>query len=321
MTTAQLFKLSEDREPHTARRRLLLAKHPEIRDLFGFDTRPVLITALVVVAQLAIAAAFQRLADAGSVWSSAWMIALCAYALGAFLNHWGGVVIHEASHDLCAPTTILNRWIAIMANLSTPVPSAMSFRRYHLDHHRHLGVQSMDNDLPTELEVKWLGRSAVLKALWLAIYPFFATFARGFLRKPSRWEIIGFAVQMTANVLVCTLLGWTAMTYLLLSTLFAYGLHPIAGHFLHEHYLWNDEQETYSYYGPLNKLTWNMGYHNEHHDFVRIPGSRLPQLYRIARQTYGVLDSHRSWTSILTRFVLTPRMGHHSRIVRARRPR
>lgn len=31
-------------------------------------------------------------------------------------------------------------------------------------------------------------------------------------------------------------------------------------------------------YGIWNLFTYNVGHHNEHHDFPRIPGSRLPAL-------------------------------------------
>ena len=93
-------------------------------------------------------------------------------------------------------------------------------------------------------------------------------------------------------------------------------MHPTAAHFIHEHYIWNPGQETYSYYGPLNWVTFHVGYHNEHHDIMSIPCWKLPTLHRIAREFYQGMVSHKSWAWVLVHFCLDRGIGHESRIVR-----
>merc|ERR1712226_1140518 len=111
-------------------------------------------------------------------------------------------------------------------------------------------------------------------------------------------------------------MGWRAFFYLVASSFVGGGLHPIAGHFIAEHYNFNPRQETYSYYGPLNYLTYFVGYHNEHHDFPTIPGRRLHRLRGIAPEFYITLHYRTSWSKVIYDYVTDPHMGPFSRTKR-----
>merc|ERR1711916_262845 len=128
---------------------------------------------------------------------------------------------------------------------------------------------------------------------------------------PSYFEGSAF---VAAIVYVC---GWRSLLYLVICTLIGLGPHPSCGHFIAEHYVFHDnEQETYSYYGPFNFVGYGVGYHNEHHDFPRIPGSRLHRVREIASEFYDVMPHHTSWFRVVIDFVLYPVMAPTSRIAR-----
>jgi len=40
----------------------------------------------------------------------------------------------------------------MIANLAVPLPFSVTFRGYHLEHHRYQGVDGVDTDLPTAIE-------------------------------------------------------------------------------------------------------------------------------------------------------------------------
>jgi sphingolipid delta-4 desaturase len=117
------------------------------------------------------------------------------------------------------------------------------------------------------------------------------------------WTIVNIVVQTACLVALGFWFGAAPFKYLIASTVFAIGLHPLGARWIQEHFAMMPGQETYSYYGPLNKVSFNVGYHNEHHDLVTIPWSRLPQVRRIAPEFYDGLYSYSSWTALLTRFV------------------
>ena len=102
-----------------------------------------------------------------------------------------------------------------------------------------------------------------------------------------------------------------------LSSIFSIGLHPVGARWIQEHYLtFPGDQETFSYYGPVNVVGFNVGYHNEHHDLMRVPWSRLPALRRLAPELYEPLRCHRSWSRLLVRFIFDPSLSLYSRMTR-----
>jgi sphingolipid delta-4 desaturase len=117
--------------------------------------------------------------------------------------------------------------------------------------------------------------------------------------------------------LVYKYFGLQGLGYLFFSLWFGYGLHPAAMHFIQEHYTYKDGQETYSYYGNWNPFFLNIGYHNEHHDFTKVPWSKLPEVKKRANEFYEPLASHDSWIHVLTSFILDPQLGPQSRVGRS----
>ena len=148
----------------------------------------------------------------------------------------------------------------------------------------------------------------------------------------TKIHALNVAVQILFDYAVIQLWGGKALSYFILSSFLAGSLHPCAGHFIAEHYVFDREAvnnktvkdaknnvpvpETYSYYGPLNILTYNVGLHNEHHDFPAVPWSRLPALHEIAKDFYADLPRHESWIGVVWQFVWDKEVGLWCRVKR-----
>lgn len=61
-----------------------------------------------------------------------------------------------------------------------------------------------------------------------------------------------------------------------------------------------------------------LGYHNEHHDLVKVPWVYLPRVKAMAPEFYDHLYAHRSWTRVLRWFLFDPRVDLYTRITRHR---
>jgi sphingolipid 4-desaturase/C4-monooxygenase len=306
------FAYSTAPEPHRARTKEILQRHPEMRELIGHNPSSFLWTVGIVAIQFALA----RLAT-GLSW---WLVVLLAYCVGAFANHALFVMIHDCTHRLVFKRKVPNMLTELIANLPLLLPGSVSFHKYHLKHHSFQGVYELDADIPGRWEARLIGHSALGKALWLLFYPVFQIVRPLRVKEISvldPWSITNLAIQAVVDVTVYLVLGPKALVYFGLSLFFAIGLHPLGARWIQRHYLTAEgPQETFSYYGFLNVLAFNVGYHNEHHDFPSVPWNKLPRIRAIAPEVYDNLSYHTSWTRLLLRFLFDSKLSLFSRMLR-----
>lgn len=311
------FVYSEESEPHRIRTKKILKQFPELRNLIGKN--PITIFAIIgLVAFQVVLAWFVR----DQSW---WWVFGAAYLLGAFADHALFVMIHECTHKLLFKKPNANRWASMFANLPQIFPSAISFEKYHIKHHAFQGIHELDADLPNRWEAKLINNSVFGKALWLLFFPVFQITRVSRLKEIAPvdgWIITNFAIQIAFTTAIWYFMGFHAVAFLFLSFMFSVGLHPLGGRWIQEHYLSiSEEQETYSYYGPLNTVAFNVGFHNEHHDFPSIPWNKLPQIRKTAPEYYDTLHYHTSWTKLFFKFLFDREISLFSRIVRKDRGR
>ncbi len=308
------FSYSTSPEPHRERTRAILQGHPEARRLIGRNPYSFGLIAGIVILQTLIAFLLRE-----QPW---WLVLIAAYAVGAFTSHALFVLIHEATHNLIFKGKTENMLSGILADLANTVPSAMSFRTYHLKHHSFQGDYYLDADLASRWEARLIGSSFLGKALWLLFFPVFQALRPPRLKEIkffNGWTLLNWVAVFGYDALILLAFGPMSFLYLLSSLFFSIGLHPLGARWIQEHYLTFPPQETYSYYGPLNIVALNVGYHNEHHDIPSVPWNNLPKLRTLAPEWYQNLVFHPSWTKLLWRFLTDRNLSLFSRMVRSNR--
>ncbi|MGH7788821.1 MAG: fatty acid desaturase [Candidatus Binatia bacterium] len=308
------FVQTDNPNPHVRRGREIIKRHPDVRRYFKpYPLSGAYITAIVAL-QLGIAYALR---DAHWGW-----VILAAYLVGAFASHALFVLIHDATHDLITRRRLPNRLFGILCNVGQGFPSAMSFRTYHLLHHFHLDEYDYDADLAFDWEARLVGTSPVRKAVWLFLFAAVEVVRPLRIKRPftDAWVLANTAVIVITDLLIWRVGGASGLAYVLLSTAVGVGLHPVGARWIQEHYTFHEGQETYSYYGILNAIQFNIGYHNEHHDLAKVPWIDLPKVRAMAPEFYDHLHHHRSWTRVLLQFLFDPKIDLFARITRGRAP-
>jgi len=309
------FTWSDEREPHKLRTKTIIKEHPGIRALIGLNPFTFLIILFCVGLQVTLAALLKD--------QSWWWVVLAAYCIGAFACHTLYVCIHECSHNLVFKNKTLNIISSIIANLPMIFPSAVSFAKYHMKHHSFQGVEELDADMPFRWEAKLINNSTIGKSIWLLFYPLFQMLRPIRLKEINlfdSWTVVNLLVQVVFTAIIVYFLGVKALVFLIISFFFSVGLHPLGARWVQEHFLTHgDHQETKSYYGSMNILNLNVGFHNEHHDFPSVPWNKLPELNKIANNHYDHLGYHTSYTKLLFQFLFNREISVYSRTARSNR--
>jgi sphingolipid delta-4 desaturase len=250
-----------------------------------------------------------------------WAALLLAYGVGAFANHCLYVVIHDATHRLIFKNRTANYLVAIIGDLPNLIPGAIGFSICHLAHHARQGDHAADADLAGHWEARLIGNRWYGKALWLLVFPLFQLTRPGRQKDVSSvingWSIASLTACALFDAAVVMAFGWNAILYLAASMLFSIGLHPLGSRWIQEHFTLDPLQETGSYYGMLNRLALNVGYHNEHHDFPSVPWNRLPDVRKLAPEFYNSLKPAASWFGLWLTFICNPSYSLYSRVLRS----
>ena len=147
--------------------------------------------------------------------------------------------------------------------------------------------------------------------------PFFYAL-RPYFKRPkslSFMEFVNIIACISYAFFITHFLSTNALYYLLMCTYFGLSVHPVCAHIIAEHYEFNKGQDTYSYYGIMNYLNFNVGHHVEHHDFPNIPWYKLPQLRKIAPEFYETLPQIDSYVKVMFVYIFDGTVGPWSRIV------
>lgn len=290
---------------HRIRRKQILREHPEVRKLFTKDPSVMFWAVAVAAFQIVIA----MLIPPGAWWISV----ILAFLVGGFACHASNVLIHEACHDLIFRGAGRNKAAGIIANAAGVFPSAIPFRHFHLLHHRFPGELGRDADMPMEWEIRLFDGSRLGKFIWLLLLPIWYTLLHPLIVRPrlpfDGWLAFNAVVTIGVFAAVTWFGGWAAGLYLILSVIFSVGCHPAGAHILQEHIWFGAPRETSSYYGPLNAISFNFGYHTEHHDFCSIPARNLRKLRNMAADYYIEDPAYRSRIRLMWRFVTDPRIS------------
>ena len=175
--------------------------------------------------------------------------------VGGVINQALLLAIHELSHNLAFKAPLHNRLFALFVNSGRRARRGDVSLLPSFASHPSRG-RGIDTDLPTELEGRVL--RGTLGASCFGCVPGLRLRASPAVRSSQKARPLGdrstSSLQLAFNVGDLLPVGRQGAGLSADELADRDGMHPIAGHYISEHYVFRAGQETYSYYGPLNRV-------------------------------------------------------------------
>lgn len=333
---AEGAELPEHGTWHYQRKRAILKKYPQVKELFGYNP----FTALIIIGLFFLHTSLAIL----SSYLPWYLVFPMIYSIGALNSFQIGLLGHEGTHGLIfnpkSPNgRLFNRLITFVAFLPVFMgPFASFWMVEHMWHHNVV----VDKCIRFGKQTNALWKKILICLIVIPLLHFgmfisgmgllfacvlhYAKYLQGKTDKPfpssfplrpyksfpqliNAWTLFDIVSKCVFWGTLYYYFGLTPIAYFFLSTCFANGLHPLGGRMVAEHYVYNKNQPTYSVYNPWSPLTLNIGHHVEHHDFANIPWNRLPKLTKMAPEFYlkeSGLYSYPDYISVMKEFFTNP---------------
>ncbi|EOD13051.1 dihydroceramide delta(4)-desaturase, partial [Emiliania huxleyi CCMP1516] len=225
------FFWDDNDEPHAARRKAIMKAHPEVSRLTGPEWR----SKYICLFALVLPQIWLSVVTADLPWLPYLAI---AYVFGATITQALFLAIHELAHNLFFKSPLHNRLFSMVANWPIGIPYTIPFRGYHLEHHKFQGVDGVDTDVPSYFEAQHI-RGPLSKTAWACCQILTYALRPMFIKAQdiTAMHVTNWAVQIAFDAAMLYAFGWRPLAYMVLCILLAGGLHPCAGHFISEHYV------------------------------------------------------------------------------------
>ena len=230
MASSKSFSFSEEPEPHKARTKQILAKHPDVRQLIGKTH----------IQFFAILFVWVQWSHCRGCWkdSSWWLMLFVVYCVGAFTTMlclcWSmnvrTIFCSKRKAGIILLPSLPICHMVLPSGLIYPLSSYASQLSGHHD---------WDADLPDFWEARIFGNNFFSKALWFFLFPFFQlirTFRLKTIKPVDSWIVTNWLVQFAFDAAIWIL--WGPQAFCFASEFFLFcRLHPLGARWIQEHYL------------------------------------------------------------------------------------